>query len=52
MPIEPGDIIQIDNANKSPKNVKVDGSWVKSKTEFDNWVNDMKFIRKGIVNEK
>lgn len=52
VPIEPGDIIQIDNANKSPKNVKVDGSWVKSKTEFDNWVNDMKFIRKGIVNEK
>lgn len=52
VPIEPGDIIQIDSANKSPKNVKVDGSWVKSKTEFDNWVNDMKFIRKGIVNEK
>ena len=52
VPIEPGDIIQIDSANKSPKNVKVDGSWVKSRTEFDNWVNDMKFIRKGIVNEK
>lgn len=52
VPIEPGDIIQIDSANKSSKNVKVDGSWVKSKTEFDNWVNDMKFIRKGIVYEK
>ena len=52
VPIEAGDIIQIDNANRSPKNVKVDGSWVKSKTEFDNWINAMKFIRKGIVNEK
>lgn len=40
------DVIQIVNAEVKHKNKKVDGVWVKSKTEKEAWLKEYKFIRK------
>ncbi len=49
VPYEERDVIQIVNAEVKPKNKKVNGSWIKSETEKELWLKEIKFIRKGGV---
>lgn len=46
VPFEAGDVIEIIDSKVLPKNINVNGEWVKSETEKELWLNNIKYIRK------
>lgn len=47
VPFEVGDVIEILSTNTSPATELINGTWQKSETKKDLWINSLKYIRKG-----
>lgn len=51
VPFEEKDVLQIVNADVKPKSKKIDGRWQASLTEKEVWLKEIRFIRKGGIDD-